>query len=133
VTTYVLDANAVLEYAFQGARAPEVRDLLKKSAKTGGRLLISAVQVGEIHAEVARRRGLAAADETLRRLEDLGFQFEEFNSARATAASRLRLQTGLVFADSAAAALALECNAVLVTGDPDLKRAEGRVKIHWLK
>jgi len=44
----------------------------------------------------------------------------------------LKCRHKLAYADSLAAALAIEHGAELVTGDPDFRSLEGLVKIHWL-
>jgi len=133
MSAYVFDANAILDYVFNGINAPTVRDILKQTGKKDVNLLISSAQVGEVYYEVARRKGADLAKETLKRLEDLGFQFSDFTPERATAAADLRLECHLAFADSAAAGLAIEQNAVVVTADKDFEKVEKRVKIQWLK
>jgi predicted nucleic acid-binding protein len=55
--TYVLDANAVLDYLYHGPCATQVRDLLRRGEKGEARFVISSVQLGEVVFVVTRRAG----------------------------------------------------------------------------
>ena len=133
MTTYVFDASAILEYFFNGKKAPIVRDLLRQAGKGEVRFLISSVQMGEIYYAVAQRLNAAKAAEALEKLEELGVEDVMFITSAATRAAHLRLESGLAYADSVAASLALENKAVLVTADPDFGKVEKKTKIIWVK
>lgn len=132
MTTWVLDASAVMEYLRNGPYAVQVRDLIRRAEKGEAHFLISSVQLGEVVAAVTRQSGRDRALDAIEILERLGVETVGFDQEQAVAAAFLRAETGLAFADSAAAALAA-IHGALVTSDVDFKRVGKKIKIHWLK
>ena len=52
---------------------------------------------------------------------------------RALDAAHLKARYRLGYADSFAAALAIELDASVVTGDPDFERVSSAVRVRWVK
>jgi predicted nucleic acid-binding protein len=130
MSNFVFDASALLDYFFKGSHASAVRDILKKKDAS---FYASSVQVGEVFYRVAKNTSKDRAVEIVPMLEQLGIKLVDFSTRNAVDAAALRLDSGLAFADSAAASLAIETNSTLVTSDPDFERVGKTIKIIWLK
>lgn len=129
---YVLDSYAVLAVLADEPGAQQVADLLL--AETGP-LYLSAINLGEVYYIIARRHGEEAAEQVSRAIhQEERLTIMEATWPRIKAAARLKAAGGLSYADAFALGLAQELNAPLVTGDPELYRAAGRLNVDlvWL-
>jgi ribonuclease VapC len=114
--------------------AAEVEKLLVKAAEDKLKLLLCAVNWGEIYYSIARAEGLAVATQRVADLATLAIEIvpvgEDLRLVRE--AARLKAVKKMAYADCFAPALAKIRNAEVVTGDPEFKEVEGEVKICWL-
>ena len=131
---YVFDSNVLIGYFFdsKGPASQCLHEILDHVEMTGDLLVISTLQLGEVFHIVARQESRAKAHEALRAVESLRIESADFDRPRMIRAAEFRLRTGLAFADSAAAELALETGGALVTSDRDFKKAEKLIKIRWV-
>ncbi len=93
---------------------------------------VTAVNLGEVWYNVARRESAAAASQKVHEICGLGFHVEPADWELALQAAQLKASHPISYADCFAAALARLRNAELVTGDPEFKQVESEIKIHWL-
>jgi predicted nucleic acid-binding protein len=130
----VLDTNALVAYLtdFSKVSQRKVRGLLKTAKSSGRPVLLGVVHWGELHYVLGRSMGWETCLRTLPTLEAFPITVVPLDPSTARRAARLKMQKGLPFADCLAAALALEHNADLVTGDRDFQRVENEVKIVWI-
>ena len=128
---FVLDAYAVLALLGNEAGADEVTAIVSAPQNE---VLMSAINVGEVHYILSRRAGPDRA----RAAEDAvyghpGIRVAEATRDRIRAAAAVKAAGGLSLADAFAASLAQEHDAVLVTGDPEFKPLESRgLRVQWL-
>lgn len=129
---WVLDSYAILAWLGDEPAAAHVAHLL---ARASGSLYMSAINVGEVYYLVSRRRGLDQA----RAIEDALYDHPNVQIADATrrrvrAAADIKVSGRLSLADAFAAALALELDARLLTGDPEFRPLENDrgLRIDWL-
>lgn len=126
----VLDAFAVLALLGDEPGAADVAALLE--SKTS--IFMSAVNVGEVIYIVTRVQGQEAA----REVEDALYEHPRIEVLAATrdrirAAAHVKARGGVSLADAFAAALALELDADLVTGDPEFRAlSDAGLRIRWL-
>lgn len=126
----VLDAFAVLALLGDEPGAADVAALLE--SKTS--IFMSAVNVGEVIYIVTRVQGQEAA----REVEDALYEHPRIEVLAATrdrirAAAHVKARGGVSLADAFAAALALELDADLVTGDPEFRTlSDAGLRIRWL-
>lgn len=128
VKYYVLDANAVIRLLEQGRDWERVKGLFEKAAKGEARLLISAVNWGEVLYSLAKRAGLSQAKADLKGLS-LFMELVPADATEAEAAAAIKYQYKLGYGDCFAAALATRVNGTLVTADPDFAKVGKRLKI----
>jgi predicted nucleic acid-binding protein len=129
---YVLDANAVLRYLGVGAGlgGEKVRGLFEQAERNEARLSMSAINLGEVGYVLLKRVGEQRAFTYVQALRHaVTMVAADANSAME--AARLKHQAKIGYADSFAAALALELRATLVSADPAFEKVGKGLK--WMK
>lgn len=113
--TVVLDSWVVLRY-LEGVNpaAQTLSDLIGREKP-----LMSWINLGEIHYVLRRLHGEDAAGETVRDLRDI-IDARLPDERIIVDAARLKADHPMAYADAFAAALAIACDAILWTGDPEL-------------
>lgn len=129
--TIVFDSFALLAWMREEPGAQYVTTLLW--AVHGGELRggVSVVNLGEIYYNIVRREGEGLAETALTDLREFGWDIYPANEASAIAAARLKARLPISYADAFALACAREHGAALVTGDPELMRADHGIPILW--
>jgi len=129
---FVLDAFTILAF-FQGEPgAKRVEALLDQAREKDAQLHLCLINYGEALYLTERRRGVEAAREAINIIDHLPIVVVEADRTLTFAAARIKAHHRLSYADAFAVALAQELDAVIVTGDPELKSVEELVRIEWL-
>ena len=128
MSTYVLDANAVIRYLENGKDWEKVRALIARTANEEIKLCISVVNWGEVLYIAARKVGLSKAVAAMKIL-GTAFEIVSVGEVETEAAIALKLNFKLGSADSFAAELAIRKSATLVTAGPDFAKLGKRLKI----
>jgi predicted nucleic acid-binding protein len=130
---YVLDANALIGF-FEGRLgvAKKVRRLLSETVRQDSRLLMSAVNWGEVFYIEWRYHGEAKAREAEAKLQELPVEVIPADRERASRAGALKQKHALGYADAFAAELAIESGAWLVTADPEFAKVGKALLLHSL-
>jgi ribonuclease VapC len=108
--------------------------VLREAEKGLRKVEVSAVHLGEVYTGIIRERGLEVAEEIRMSLKHAPISIEPVREPLAWRAGKLKASYSLSFADTFAAALALDHKGILYTGDPEfapLHRHEG-LKVRWL-
>lgn len=135
--TWVLDASAVLRFTDKEAGFDRVRELFLQSARGEARLVMSAVNWGEIVHAVRKRAG-ATGTAILDDLRALPITIVPVDAAMAAEAAEFRLRCGVPYADAFAGSLALQTLAgdpetVLMTADNDFRQVpQGLIAVEFL-
>lgn len=128
----VLDAWALVELFTQKKKGLEVLHVIQKTVAKSGRLYLSLINWGEILYITEMRHGLQQKSFIKQKIAQMGIQIIDADAKRVELAASLKAQYRLPYADSFAAALALEKKADLITGDADFKKIEPKLKIIWV-
>ena len=128
----VLDSHAVLALLMDEPGADIVRDLLREASPEPPHLVMSVVNLGEVFYRLMRVHGATAAERFLAEFEALPVTLFEVDWALARHAAELKAAHPIAFADCIAAALAIRLEAPLVTGDPEFRRVQHLLEVHWL-
>jgi predicted nucleic acid-binding protein len=130
----VLDTNALVVYLtdFNEGAGKKVRAMLSRAKTSGRPMRLGMVNWGELHYVLARSMGWEAAARKVQELETIPIEMVPVERTTARLAARIKSEKGLSYADCLSAALAMECNADLVTSDRDFKRVEEQVRILWV-
>lgn len=128
----VLDSWAIMAYFQDEPAGEKVANIIADAHDDDIPLLISIVNAGEIWNIITRKTSAADADQAIRQIQDLGIKFVDADWDLAHGAGYFKLRNKMSFADCAAAALAKQRKAHLVTGDSEFKQVEQEITINWL-
>ena len=131
--TYVLDASALFAFLQHTAGGPKVSELFKEAAKLRVRILMSAVNYGEVYGRVLHDGRVVEAARARSVVTTLPLELVDVTPEGAIRAAETKVTHRLDYADSFAAALALEHKATLVTCDLDFRKLGHGVGVVWLK
>ena len=127
----MLDSFAILGWYRREESELQVQRLLENQEHERW---MTVVNLGEVYYRTAKEADLLIALEALEMVERLPIQFVEANRTLTLAAADIKAQYALSYADCFAAALALQLDAAVVTGDPEFEQLEraGIISIEWL-
>lgn len=131
--TYVFDVSALFAYLQKTAGAAKVNELLKEAIRGPARVLMSAVNYGEIYGRILRDYGPDQAHTSMDALSPLPIEVLDATPQRALQAAEVKAKYKLYYIDSFAAALAIEHKATLVTSDSDFRKLGHGFPVVWLK
>jgi predicted nucleic acid-binding protein len=129
----LLDSFALLAYLNQEQGYARVKNHLASAQKSGNRLLMNEINIGEVYYILSRKRGRGKADyflETL--LPGLPITLITNDLKKIIEAARLKAEYPLSFADCFALSTAESEKAALITGDPEFQKVASRVEIEWI-
>lgn len=129
---YVFDSHLLLKF-FQKERGYEkVVNLFKEIKKAGSEKFINAINLGEVIYSTKREFGDQKKVEVIANIERLNFTILPVTNDLVFKAAEYKAQYSISYADCFVLASAIENNAVVVTGDPELKKVEHLVEIVWV-
>jgi predicted nucleic acid-binding protein len=131
--TYVLDASALWVFLQHKPTASKILDLLTEAMHRRAEILMSAVNFGEVYALVVREQGIDQARATMNAVHPLPIRLLDATVQRCCHAAETKVKYKFYYADSFAAALAIENNATLVTSDSDFRRLGHNFPVLWLR
>ncbi|HXM21481.1 MAG TPA: type II toxin-antitoxin system VapC family toxin [Terriglobales bacterium] len=130
--TYVLDANAVLDFVESGAGSQKVERLLHEALRQQSLALVSVMNWGEVFYLLWQRRGEEKARQTIASLSPFPLEIVPVDLLQALKAAEIKALHKMAYVDCVAAALAELRGAVLVTSDRDFEKLGRRVQVLWL-
>ena len=133
IPAYVLDSFALLAYLQDEPVASRIEKLLENAGKEKCRLFLSIINVGELLYITERRGGVAKAQDALALLRQLPIAVVPADEQIVFAAAHIKANYTLSYADAFVVAVALQENAILLTGDPEFQSIADLVTIEWLQ
>lgn len=130
--TYVLDANAVLDFVEDGPGAERVERLFKDALHRNAPVLMSVVNWGEVFYHSWQERGEESARRTLAGLARLPLELVPVDVPQSLQAGEIKARHRIPYVDCLAAALAMMRQAVLVTSDRDFVKLGRHFPILWI-
>jgi predicted nucleic acid-binding protein len=128
----VFDSWAILAFYEDEPAGKQVAELIAEANERGTPLWMSVINAGEVWYIIARRTSEAEADSTMAELQSLGIQFDNAEWRISRQAALFKSKHTMSYADAFAAALALQKNAHLVTGDREFKQVESELDVLWV-
>ncbi len=129
----VFDSWALIAFLEDEPAAERIEAIIADAHETENDLLMTTVNLGEVWYSLARVRSEADAERAIDQVLGLGFQVIDADWALTESAARFKAKHAIAYADCFAAALAERHRAEVVTGDPEFKKLQGMVKIHWVQ
>ena len=130
---YVLDSFALLAYLQDEPVASRIEKLLENAGKEKCRLFLSIINVGELLYITERRGGIVKAQDALALIRQLPITVVPADEQVVFAAAHIKANYSLSYADAFAAAVALQENATILTGDPEFQNVVDLVTVEWLQ
>jgi len=130
--TLVLDSFALIAYFEKEPGGEKVKKILKEAELKKCVLLMSIINWGEVYYSLYRSKGEDKAEESILILDQLPITLVLADRFQTYQASKLKAKYTVAFADCFAAALALQKQSKILTGDPEFKKLEEEIKIEWL-
>jgi predicted nucleic acid-binding protein len=129
---YILDANAVLRYfaVGDGHGGEKVRGLFEQAERNQAKLSMSVINMGEVLYILLKYIDEQRALQYVQVLQHAVTMIDA-DASRTVEAATLKHQYKLGYADSFAAALALESKATLVSADPSFEKVGRALK--WMR
>lgn len=131
--TYVFDASALFAFLRDKPGASNIEDLLTEAKRGRAKVLMSAVNYGEVYGKILRDSGPEQALRAVHAVSPLPIEVLDATRPRAFQAADVKAKYKLYYVDSFAAALAIEHKATLVTSDSDFRRLGHAFPVIWLK
>ena len=125
---YVLDSFPLLVY-FQGEPG---KDKVIEILRSESEIYLNWINLGEVFYIIARKRNLKIASEVLAFIKHLPIHLIQASPDVIIAAARIKAQYPMAYADSFVVATALSVNGTIITGDPEFKTVESKLKILWM-
>ncbi|WP_213806980.1 PIN domain-containing protein [Granulicella sp. dw_53] len=133
MVTFVLDASAVLRFLDGEAGAQRVKQIFKSAQDGSCRVVISAVNWGEVIGVVAKRHGRQATHDLLTRFTQHSLEVIPVTAERASRAALIKVSRNIPYADAFGVELGGESpEHRLVTADFDAKPADQDIVIEFL-
>jgi ribonuclease VapC len=133
LSAYVLDSFALLAYLQDEPVASRVEKLLENAGKEKCRLFLSLLNLGELFYIIERRGGVAKAQEALALIRQLPITVVPADEQVVLAAAHIKANHTLSYADAFVAAVAMQEDAIILTGDPEFQTVESIVEVEWLE
>jgi len=134
--TLVLDSWPILEWFYNRSPADKLfESLLESTYRENIRLCMSRMNLGEVYySAIKEYKDVSTGSTLLRQLDRLPIEVVSVSDEHVDVAARLKSIYKISYADGFAAALAVERNAPVATGDRDFRllAADGILVVHWM-
>ncbi len=130
--SYVLDANALIDFVESGPGMRKVDQLLHAAALEQVDILASVMNLGEVFYWLWIKRSEEKARQTLDGFSRLPMQIVPVDLPQALKAGELKVLHRIPYVDCIAAALTLQHRATLVTSDRDFEKLGRHFPVLWL-
>ena len=128
----LLDSFAILAWIQDEKGSQFIEDLLYRARDHEEDVILNIVNLGEIYYRCARAQDLSFAGDILERIKLLPVKIYPCPNDLVMEAAEIKAQYPIAYADAFAVATAQRENARIITGDPDFKKVQHLIDIHWL-
>ncbi len=131
----VLDSFALIGYLENEAFSGRVENLFYQARQNKIRIHLHAIHLGEVYYIIFREQGADLADLSFARIKALPLLYiDVIDENLLRTAARFKAIYPISYADSFAAALAVNQKATLLTGDPEFKMLEEKEELYieWI-
>lgn len=128
----VFDSWAILSLLNKEKFGDQVKTLIGDTISANGRCYMSVINWGELRYSIARTSGSKKMHDACFLLDEIGFEIIYVDRNRASIAAQIKARGGLSYADAYAAALAMELEIPLVTGDKEFLQLQPELELVFL-
>jgi predicted nucleic acid-binding protein len=130
--SYVLDANALIDFVESAPGTRKVDQLLHAAGREQADIFVSVMNLGEVFYWLWIKRSEERARKTIDGFSRLPIRIVAVDLPQAIKAGELKALHKIPYVDCIAAALALQHRATLVTADRDFERLGRNFPVLWL-
>ena len=131
-TKFVLDSYSLICLFEEERGYQKILRILESGRKGELVLLLSEINWGEIYYIISRTHDEKRAEDSLIRIEDLPILIKEVNRELILNAAKIKSTIPISYADAFVAALALQEQASIITGDREFESLENKIPIIWI-
>ena len=129
---YVFDSYAMIAFFEDEPGADRVANVLAELFNEKAKGYMTVINWGEIYYNAMRVQGVEDAEEAIAQVRKYPIQLVEADLSLTYEAAKLKGRYRIAYADCFAAALSARLKAPVITGDPEFKKLENEVSIHWI-
>ncbi|MCE5301382.1 MAG: type II toxin-antitoxin system VapC family toxin [Spirochaetia bacterium] len=129
----VVDTYAMIAFFYDEDGAKTVEDALCAAKKRGGRVLICAVNYGEVFYAVMKKSGNDAALKVRDMMDGMPLTIIPADRELSLLAGSIKAKKKMSYADCFCAALAMVHEVAVLTGDKEFREVEGEIAVKWIK
>ncbi|HID30367.1 MAG TPA: type II toxin-antitoxin system VapC family toxin [Desulfobacterales bacterium] len=128
----LLDSFAVLAWIQDEKGAQTVEDLLYRAQEGKEQVLLNIINLGEIYYRCARTQDSSFAKDILGKIKLLPIKIYPCPNDLVLAASEIKAEYPIAYADAFVVATAMRETARVITGDPEFKTVAHLIEVDWL-
>jgi predicted nucleic acid-binding protein len=133
MVTFVLDASAILRFLDGEAGVERIKEIFRGALRDEWKVVVSAVNWGEVVGKLHKRHGPATAANRTDRLLRKRLEVVPATASRAARAGIIKVDRNIPYADAFGVELAGDsADHVLITADFDFKPAAQHIAIEFL-
>lgn len=132
MTTYILDASAILRFFDQEAGVVRLSEIFKDVALGRAAAAVSAINYGEVIGIAYKRGGSRRFNQVIAEINELKIQIIPVDADRSARSAIIHADLRIPYADCFAIELASTPDHVLLTADFDFKPAAQDIAIEFL-
>jgi predicted nucleic acid-binding protein len=130
--SHVLDSHALISYLQREKGFETVKHAMEKAVQKGVKVLMTAVNWGEVYYIIKREEGIRVAEAMVEIIDTLPVELLAAGKELARQAALLKADKKMSYADCFAAAAAIMHKATLITGDKEFREVEKIINIEWI-
>ncbi len=129
---FILDSYALIAFLEDEPGAGIVEQILTQAENGKASLFMTIINWGEVYYSIYRSKGEEKAEEALLIIEQLPIKLVDIDKGLMYQAAKLKANNAIALGDCLAAALAINMNCPVVTGDKEFKRLHNQIRIEWI-
>ena len=128
----VIDSHSILSFLNKEGNYEKIGNFFKNAQANNVRLLMSSINFGEVYYIVYRKIGYMKAKELYGAITAIPVEIINPDIETVFLAAQIKATKKMSYADCFTAALAIKTEAANLTGDPEFKEIERKIKILWV-
>ncbi len=130
--SYVLDSYAIIAYHFGEEGKDKLEEILL-TASYNNNLYLNLINLGEVYYIILRNKNEMIANKAIAMVKRWPLEIIAPDERITLMAAKIKGKYPLSYADAFAVATAIDKNATVITGDPEIRKVQNIIKILWIK
>jgi len=131
--SYVLDSYAIIAYQFGEEGKDKLEEILLSASSDNSNLYLNLINLGEVYYIILRNKNEIVANKAIAMVKRWPIEIITPDEKITLMAAKIKGKHTLSYADAFAIATAIDKNATVITGDPEIRRITNIVNTLWIK